>query len=453
MQSLFTNLKIKPKNWFIFITVCFYLFVLLCSVLYPLSFDEVRFYGLAYKGILEGIKTEMLTMAPRLLNLLTVAGLYWGAKYKIFFCLINPFIQVAITYLLFYFIKGRKLNINEQADILPFLLICLTCIFAVATPSITLFCIAGAANYSWTFCLCLLTLCLYRFTYKGNKFKNTWYVFLICFLLGFASGMSNENTGPMMFGIAFCFFLLCKYKKIKVPAYVYLSFLGIILGIVAMFGSGGSSYRLSVRFYSFWVEASITRKLFFYLPHFNDFLEALYYIPVFVFFGLVLTACDLKKKVLREKFILSAFFLFCGLLTAFALVAAPLVPTRAYYSAGMFCLISFFFFLDFFYEAYKIYALKYITLVFLVYCLIISPFVVLPYVNLYKNFKVREAQISLAKEQGKEVIYTDIIHITPAPTQNLTIEYLDLVKYLNKPFKEVLRRWYGIDVIVPNDMI
>ena len=348
MQFLFTNLKIKPKNCFIFISICFCLFVLLCSALYPFSSDEIRFSILAQENLFQAIKSEMFVEASRFLNSLLLVGLYWGIKYKIFFCIANPLVQLCLVYGLFYLVKGRKLNINEKADILPFLLICLACLFMVVSPSTTLFCIAGASNYSWTFLLCLLLLCLYRFVYRGNTFKNTWYVYLICLLLGFAAGMSNENTGPMMFGISLCFLLFCKYKKIKIPGYIYISFLGIILGIAAMFGSGGSVLRLKAALFSSWVNSGFINKLFFSLAHFDDFLEALYYMPAALFLGLLVTAYDLKRQVLQEKFILSVFFLFCGLTTAFVLFAAPMVPLRAYYSAGMFCLISFFFFINLF---------------------------------------------------------------------------------------------------------
>ena len=454
MQSLFKKLEINPQNCFIFIAICFCLFILICSALYPFSQDEVRLYIYSQQSLFNTIKTEMFGEAPRLLNLLVIVGIYWGAKFKVLFCILNPLIQLGIVCGLFYLVKGRKLDINKQADILPFLFMCLTCLFMIPSPATTQFCIAGTFNYSWTFALCLSVLCLYRYTYQGNVFKNAWYVNLICLFLGFAAGMSNENTGPMMLGISLCFFLYCKYKKIKIPGYVYLSFLGIILGLAVMFGCNGSLKRLHTSFlYASWLEESIFNKLFYYLPRFHDFLAAVYFVPVLVFIGLSLMAYDLKKKVFQEKFILSAFFLFCGLTTAFVLVAAPLVPGRAFYSAGMFCLISLFFFLDFFYDVYKIYILKYFTLIFLVYCLLISPFVVLPYVSLYKNFKIREAQILLSKAQGKEQVCSEVISIVPAPTQNLTIEYLDLIKHHSKGYQDTLKQWYGIEVIVPNNTL
>lgn len=449
MRFLSEKLNIKPKFYFLFISVCFIIFILLCSFLYPLSSDDIKAAVAVQENVFKALHDMFFAEAPRFFNIFVMAWLL-GKKYKILFCLINPIVQLGLVYGLFYFVRGRRLNINNKADILPFLLICLICLFMVPSPSTTLFWMGGALNYSWAFLLCLALLCLYRFTYKGCKLKNTWYINLFCLFLGFVDGMSNENTGPMMFGISLCFLLLCKYKKIKIPSYIYFSFLGIICGAAAMFGLGGSSERLNGYVYTFFVNAGISKKLFFSLYHFNQFLTALYFIPVMVFIGLILMVYDLKKKVFQEKFILSAFFLFCGLLTAFVLFAAPLGPLRAYYSAAMFCIISFLFFLDFFYDMYKIYLLKYFTLSFLIYCIIIAPLVLLPYFSLYNNFKKRDAQIYLAKAQGKKSVVADIVYLVPAPTKNLTIEYLDLVKHHSEQHKDTLKKWYGIEVLVPD---
>ena len=451
MQFLFTNLKIKPTIFFIFIAICFCIFILFCSILYPFTSDEVRFMVMGRENLLQTLKLMFFGEAPRFFNFVVITGLYFGVKYKVFFCLINPIIQISIVYCLFYFIKGRKLNLKDRADLLPFMLISLACLFMVSGPSMAMFDVNGAALYSWVFLFCLALLCLYRFTYKGCKLKNTWYINLFWLVVGFVAGMSNENTSPMMIGISLSFILLCKYKKIKVPSYIYCSFLGIIFGVSAMFGFGGSAQRLKGYVYTFFVNAGIGEKLFYSLPRFNAFLKALYFIPIIVLIGLILIFYDIKKKAFREKFILSAFFLFCGFLTAFVLFAAPLVPARAYYSASMFCIISFCFFLDFFYDVYKIYILKYFTLLFLIYCLIISPFVLLSYFSLYKNFKARDTQIYLAKSQGKTKVCTDIIYTIPAPTKNLTIEYLDFVKHHSAQHKETLKKWYGIEVIVPDE--
>ncbi|MCR5504759.1 MAG: hypothetical protein K6E94_04245, partial [Elusimicrobiaceae bacterium] len=62
----------------------------------------------------------------------------------------------------------------------------------------------------------------------------------------------------------------------------------------------------------------------------------------------------------------------------------------------------------------------------------------------------RDAQIIRDKEKGKDKSYTDIIYIIPGPTKNLTITYLDFVKhYDQKRHRESLKRWYGIEVIIP----
>ncbi len=452
MKKLLKNVNLNPKICFGIIAFFFCAFILLCSFLYPFTSDEVRGFIIVRENFLRSLSDMFFTEAPRFMNLLMIVGSYLGPKFKIFFCIINPLIQLCIVYSLFYFIKGRRLDINRKADVFPFLLICLMYLFMVPSPSTTLFWIAGASNYSWVFLFCLFILCLYRFTYERKIFKSVWYINLLWLFIGFVSGMSNENTGPMMLGLSFCFILFCKYKKFKTPKYIYFSFVGILAGVAAMFGFGGSSARLSSYVYTFFVNASLSKKLFFSLYHFNKFLKALYFLPVITGIALLLVLYDKKNKVLKsEKFILSLFFLLCGLVLAFVLFAAPLVPERAYYSAGIFCFISFLFFLDLFKDVYKIYLLKYFTLFFTVYCLIIFPLVLVPYFSLYKNFKKRDAQIILAKEKGKDKAYTDTIPILAGPTKNLTITYLDLVKHHSERHKVTLKKWYGIEVVVPQE--
>lgn len=453
MTKLLKNLNFNPKICFGIIAFCFCAFIFICSFLYPFTSDDIRFYVTTRANFFQAIITQALTEAPRFFNLVAVAGLYFGIKFKEFFCLLNPFVQICIPYFLFYFVKGRKLNINNQADILPFLLICLSCLFMTSSPSSTLFWTEGAFNYSWPFLFCLFILCLYRFTYKGGKLKDIWYINLFCFFIGFVSGMSNENTGPMMMAISFCFLLLCKYKHIKIPKYIYFVFFGVILGVSLMFGLGGSFRRLHDNYvYSFFVNSSLSSKLFFSLHHFNKFLKALYFLPIITGITLLLVLYDKRDKVLKsKKFILSSFFLLCGLILAFVLFAAPLVPERAYYSASMFCIISFLFCLDLFKDIYKIYLLKYFTLFFAIYCLVISPLVLLPYFSLNKEFKKRDTQIYMAKTSGKDKTYADIILLVPGPTRNLTISYLDLVKHHVAKHKEILKKWYGIEVIVPEE--
>lgn len=453
MSKLLRNLNFNPKICFGIITFCFCVFILLCSFLYPFTSDDVRFYETTHVNLFQTLKTQALHEAPRFLNLVVIVGLYFGMKFKMFFCLLNPFVQICIPYFLFYFVKGRKLNINSQADVLPFLLICLMYLFVIPSPSSTIFWTGGAFNYSWPFLFCLILLCLFRFTYKGRKFKDIWYINLLWLFIGFVSGMSNENTGPMMFGVSFCFLLLCKYKHIKIPKYVYFAFFGVILGVSLLFGLGGSSNRLhKVYAYNFFVNSDLSSKLLFSLHHFNKFLQAMYFIPIITSIALLLLAYDKKMTVIKkENFILSLFFLLCCFILAFVLFAAPLVPQRAYFSAGCFCLISFCLFLDLFKEVYKIYLLKYLTLFFMSYCLVITPLVLLPYFNLYKDFKKRDAQIFLAKEKGKKRTYADVIYIVPSPTKNLNIEYLDLVRHHSEQHKETLKKWYGIEVIVPEE--
>ena len=122
MTFLFLKLKIKPKICFKIISVCFAILILICSFLYPFTSDDIKAAVAVQENVFKALHDMFFAEAPRFFNIFMAAWLL-GKKYKILFCLINPIVQLGNLYGLFYFVKGRRLNINSKADILPFLLI------------------------------------------------------------------------------------------------------------------------------------------------------------------------------------------------------------------------------------------------------------------------------------------------------------------------------------------
>lgn len=219
----------------------------------------------------------------------------------------------------------------------------------VPSPSTTLFWVAGAFNYSWAFLFCVLVLCLFRFTYKGKQLKNTWYINVLIFFIGLSAGMSNENTGPMMFGISLCFILFCKYKKIQIPKYIYFAFFGTVLGITLLFGLGGSYRRLHENYiYTFFVNSDLINKLLFSVHHLNKFLKALYFVPVIIFTALLLIAYDKKNGSYQKRKIYFKFvFPYMRFCISFCFICGPFSSRKGLLFSRYFLFNKFFVFARF----------------------------------------------------------------------------------------------------------
>ncbi len=436
-----TKININPKIMYITTIVIFVAIICFFTAIYPETYDEFRLAHDTLAKTLAQIKTTLTTDAPRFLMIFHILFLRFSEVWRVVFSILNPFVQLFIVFGLFFVATGRKVNFKTTQDFFPFLLLCLMYLFLSPTPSNTLFWISGAICYSWGFVPPLILLCLFRKTIDGTILKSTKLKNFLMLIIGFASGMSNENTGPMMFGLAVLFFIYCKYKKIKIPQFYYFAFTGVILGIIAMFGSGASAYRASRDFiFTIWKDFTLIQKFSIFIIKINNFLNALFWIPVIGLTGLFIILYDKKKQIIKNKdFILSFLFSIFAIILFGALFVAPSASLRAYYSSAIFFFISFLMLVLLIRKIYSFNCAKYLSLILLIICIIESPLIAIPHLRAYKEHKQRLDFAFQQKKAHSPYVFLTRLTILKGPTKNWTIEYCDIVTLATK--KKLIERF------------
>lgn len=235
--------------WFRAIVVLALLYTALLSWWSPLTSDSYHhaLTGMEHRFSLAAVWDRSIisymTWNPRIGEYIAFAVATAG---KWLFCLVNPFVQVALGLMMFYLIEGRKVNPSSWKDLQLFslgLLILFTC---TARPGVTIFWLSGATNYSWAAAVWLGFLCMYRCLASGEPVRQAggwkWTGVLV---LGFLSGMTNENNIPatwLLLGVLFAVFLL---KKKKLPLWYYAGVLSHIVGSLCMLLAPGVSARMN----------------------------------------------------------------------------------------------------------------------------------------------------------------------------------------------------------------
>ncbi len=423
------KINIRPKILYIITIVIFVAIICFFTAIYPRTVDEFRFSHDTWSLTFQQVKLTFLTDSPRFLNLINIIFLHFYKCWKIIFTILNPFIQLFIIFGMFFVATGRKIDFKTKKDFYPFLLLVLLYLLFSPKPSHIIFWMTGAMNYSWAFVPPLILLCLLRQTIDGKKLKSSALKNFLILFIGFASGMSNENTGPMMLGIIALFFIYCKYKKIKIPQFYYFALVGVILGIGTMFGSGAGKERLTDdRLYEAWLRQSLTQKIFVFIAHFNKFLNAMLWIPIINITSLLIILYDKKGLMLKNKqFILSSILCVCGFILTLVLFMAPFINLRAHYSSAIFLYISFIMLLFIIKEIYSINLTKYLSLILLIVGIVFAPLIAIPHITLHRSDVYREKTIKQAVEQGKKIVMVNRLTVLKAPTENWTIEYYEFL--------------------------
>lgn len=413
--------------WGIFF-LAYIAFIAFFSYLYPLSKDEIFGYKittfpLAWKAVKITYHYNTLRLGPFLGTFLLVGG-------KSFFIFANPFVQMASVLSIFYFIYLRLPSLKNLKDFPSFLLLTLLCTFFIAKPDNTIFWIGGAATYSWPFIVFMLFLIYLRKYYKTPAKKTPFWLLPAYLILGFAVGWLHENTSPMAFCIIFAFGAWFIYKKRKLNASFWMIFIGIIAGLVFYFTSPGLHTRLSIPELQEFLNSPIYMKLLWHIKNMDDLFAAFLYIPFFIPLLLLYRLINLKKDFLKnEDLVLSSLCYICAFVLALVLCMAPLVPERAFYSASVMFVCSFFFLLKDFIPLCEFDLMKTLAIFLSVWILMLMPIFYTSYKYLYDSYQARQKQIEHAYKTGQKRIYLEMIHNLQTFPNNLATLHYDPIGY------------------------
>lgn len=420
------------------------LFIFFFSYIRPYGMDEFRINYDGVKDIIRGFLSAYTTENTRIGVLINNILLYLG---KWSFLALNPFVQILIVFEVYGLIFLRLPAFKTLKDLPTFAFILLASVFLCAQPDNSIFWMNGACSYSWLLPCFLLFAILFRLTAeKGLKLPNKAYLNLALFATGYIAGMSNENNAPMTLIFFLLFGAYCLYKKIKPPVWFWFSFVGVILGLIALFGAPGLHQRLQYWAFEDFRKASIFTKMFMHLSRMNDFIVLTLFIPLINIAGLILCVADKDKPapiIKNKNFMYSLFFWGVSFTLAFVLFNAPAISLRVFYSASIFAVIAFIFFIEYILQVYRINLYKYILGATAAFVIIVLPAFTVPYINLYSQNQARLRDIKHAKERGASYIYAQKFTVLKGPTENLQIEYYD---YLNAIAIKQAQIYYGIEL-------
>ncbi len=403
-------------------------FIAFFSYLYPLTKDEVLSHKvttlpLAWKAIKLTYQYNTLRLGPFLGTFLLIGG-------KPFFILANPFVQLASVLSIFYFIYLRFPSFKGLKDFVPFTFLTLLCTFFIAKPDNTIFWIGGAATYSWPFIVFMIFLIYLRKYYIAKVTSTPLYLLPLYGILGFSVGWLHENTSPMALCIMLAFAAWFIYKKRNLNGSFWAVFVGIIGGLIFYFTSPGLHMRLSIPELQNFLNSPLYMKLFWHIKNMDDLMGAFLYIPVFIPLLLFYRWSNLRKEFLNnENLVLSTLCYICAFVLAMVLCMAPLVPERAFYSASVMFVCSFFFLVKDFIPLCEFDLMKALTLLFFLWILMIMPIFYTSYKYLYDSYQARQKYIEHAYKTGQKRIYLEMIHNLHTFPDNLATLHYDPIGY------------------------
>ncbi len=431
------------KRYVLWTSICalFLIAVFVFSYLYPYTEDEYLYTYSSVKEVLYEYFLSYQLWNPRIGLLAASLILYFG---KWSFLILNPLVQLSLVLAEFYFVFLRLPDFKEIKDIIPFSLLAIFALFAVSAPDNTLFWIGGACNYSWALLPFMLLLCgLRHLAENKNILPNILLVKIIALIIGFFIGMSNENNSPMALLIMSGFWLYARYKRLKMQPWFYWVFAATAIGAVLLFSANGSYNRANFWEFAGFVNLPLTQKLFMHINHIQDLIAATFYTPAILAIALPLAYFDKNSAYnrLKDKNLLLSLLCFAtAAILAFVLFLAPRPPERAFYSASVFFMLSFVFFLKYINETFKTDIYKIVFIPLFAAMIAYLPLFTLPYADLYRQDAAIKSAAANAVSKGQPAAYVNKIKPMAGPTKNLTIFFLDYTEF--KP--EIIKKHFGV---------
>ena len=175
---------------------------------------------------------------PRLGQVLTYLLFTPGPWHSI----VTPVVELGMFGLLATLVLGRWPSLRRADDALLFATIAALVLVCVPNAGLMLFYRPFTGNYLFGFVVNLVFLVPYRFAYEAPKPRPRRWVPLM-FVLGIASGMCNEHTGPAIVGLAAVATYAVWHRGERIGRWAVFGILGMIAGGVALYIAPGQAIR------------------------------------------------------------------------------------------------------------------------------------------------------------------------------------------------------------------
>lgn len=199
-------------------------------------------HRLALSPVLERCWWSYMNWNPRLGEFLAI---FTATAGKWLFCLINPFVVLALSLMLFYLARGRRVRAGDWRDVLLFAVGALLLLTSSSRPGITMFWLSGSTNYAWAAAVWFGFLCLYRGLWAGHSgVRDRPFSWLWVGLLGFGAGMTNENQIPASLGMLAVYWLYARLRRMALPRWFFIGWAAHAVGGACLLLAPGNTVRL-----------------------------------------------------------------------------------------------------------------------------------------------------------------------------------------------------------------
>ncbi len=197
-----------------------------------------RHIGLSFGSLYDFAKGTYVHNNPRLGQVLTLLLFTPGPWHSI----VTPIAELGMFYLLAALVLGRWPSPRRADDALLFLV--LTALVAITAPQfgLMLFYRPYTGNYLFGLDINLLFLLPYRFAFEASRARGWWWIPIMA-VLGFASGMCNEHTGPAVVALAAVAGYACWRRDRAIAAWMVVGVVAMIAGGIALFEAPGQAIR------------------------------------------------------------------------------------------------------------------------------------------------------------------------------------------------------------------
>lgn len=305
------NSKKEDVNKYILYTSFFFVFLVMgvWSYLSPLWGDDYGMQRMNFTKIINACKNDYFSWNGRFFGqfffriLVNINPLFYG--------LFNGLMFFLLTYLIFI-ISKKESDMFKNAIFRYLLIVTFLFLFTPSFAQVYLW-RAGSGNYLWTTTIIIIFMYL---MINNISFKNdliNLFAFILTCILGFVSGLSNENTPGGMIIILFFYFCYKNINKEKIIPFVFS-----IIGYLILLLSPGSKIRLETHFD--FSRMSLLKKIFVNLPLTNDFFIYQLSIIILIFIFLFVYSFIFERySVCLDSFI----WFFSGVLVLYALDFSP----------------------------------------------------------------------------------------------------------------------------------
>ncbi|MEO6772609.1 MAG: DUF6056 family protein [Kofleriaceae bacterium] len=175
---------------------------------------------------------------PRLGQVLTLLLFTPGPWHAI----VTPIVELAMFYLLAALVLGRWPSVRRTDDALLFLVIVALVSLTAPQFGLMLFYRPYTGNYLFGLVLNLAFLIPYRFYLEAPRTRGWWWIPILV-VLGFASGMANEHTGPAVVAAAAVVTIVTWRRDRAIAWWAIAGLVAMIAGGITLFEAPGQAIR------------------------------------------------------------------------------------------------------------------------------------------------------------------------------------------------------------------